>query len=369
MKTIIIVHDDTIRRTIHNELNALSAYYNIHIVVPIIPGLSRQYSGEQHYTVHSINQSSFKLFRPIGTKITNIFNALYYVFAAARVVRNTRTDLAVIRTQKLPFIYKILLPSSINMVMYYHAELTFTLKGRLYNHVSKFSSRWFNKLIIDTEQNIIDQALPREKCYICGFGFIPRKFVERNFDSMHLIYVGVLGKRNIHETIYGFKRFWDEYGSKINMSYNIVGFVEGEDKQLIQEALKTAGDDTPIKYYGWLSDDEVDTMFGKANIGVAYNRGDSYYSNFISFKLHEYLLSGLVVTSVKSELRNAIVNDTNGVLHDSSAEGFYDALVHIYNHLDTYDSNKIRESDAIYSLEYNIQNIQVPMYKKLIETK
>lgn len=369
MKTIIIVHDDTIRRTIHNELNALSAYYKIHIIVPIIPGLGRQYHGEQHYTVHSIKQSSFKLFRPIGTKITNIFNALYYVFAAAHVVRNTRNDLAVIRTQKLPFIYKILLPSSMNMVMYYHAELTFTFKGRLYNHVSKFSSKWFNKLIIDTEQNIIDQALPRDKCYICGFGFVPRKFQERSFDAMNLIYVGVLRKRNIHETIYGFKKFYDEYGSKISMRYNIIGNVDGEDKQLIQDALKTAGINTPVKYHGWLSDDEVDTMFGESNIGVAFNRSDSCYANFISFKLHEYLLSGLVVTSTFSELRSEVISDVNGVIHESSAEGFYNALVYIYNHLDTYDSNKIRESDVTYSLEYNIQNIQVPMYKKLIETK
>jgi len=186
---------------------------------------------------------------------------------------------------------------------------------------------------------------------------------------MDLIYVGAIGMRNIHETVYGFKRFYDEYASKVNMSYNIIGFVEGEYQDLLLESLDSAGDNTPVRYHGWLADEDVDAMFEKANVGVAFNRANSCYGNFISFKLHEYLLSGMVVTSTFSELRSAVVNEVNGIIHESSADGFHNALVHIFQHLDTYDSAKIKESDVAYSLEYNIQNIQVPMYNKLIEKK
>lgn len=366
---ILMIHDDTIRRTLYYELQALSHHFEIHIITPEIPGYKSQYIDNTDFTIHQIRQSGFTLFKPIGRKITNVFNALYYLFAASKVASRIPNDLLVIRTQKLPFVYKLLLSNRNNFAMFFHAELDFTLKGRLYNLVSRYSASLFDKIIIDTEQNIIDNRLPAKKCHVCGFGFIPRQFVNRSFDSMRLIYVGTLINRNVHQTIYGFKRFFDEYQDRVEMDYHIIGIVSGEDEILVKTALQEVGNSAPVVYHGWLEDETVDEMFGRANIGVAFNREDSCYKNFISFKLHEYILSGMVVTSTFSELRNSVVNDVNGVIHESSIDGFYNALKSIYQKLPTYDSHKIQKSDISYSLQHNIETIQVPMYNKLTEKR
>lgn len=363
-KTMFIVYDSVISRTLKSELNALSSYFEIQITIPAV---TPQDKSGCLFAIHEVKQSGFSLFKPIGRKLTNIYNAIYYIFAASKIARNTPNDLTVIRSQMLPFMYKILLRNGTNTALGFHSALNFTFKGRIFNVISRVSAVLYDHVIVDTEFNIKTHKLPRNKCYVCGYGFEPRKFVYRKFESMDLIYVGVLTWRNVHETIYGFKRFFAEYGSRINMSYNIIGFVEGEYEHLLLKALQDAGAETPVKYHGWLEDDKVDAMFGKANIGVAFNRVNSSYSNFIPFKLHEYLLSGMAVTSTFSELRKEVVSDINGVIHVSSSEGFYQGLVHIYKHLDTYDSQKIRESDQKYSLEYNIKNIQVPMYQMIME--
>jgi hypothetical protein len=365
-KTIFLVYDSIISRNLKSELNALSSYFDIHITIPAV---TPQDSGGCMFAIHQVKQSGFRLRKPIGSKFTNIFNAIYYIIAASKIARNTPSNLTVVRSQLLPLMYPILLRNATNTALWFHTALNFTSKGRLFNKISRLSTLLYDHIIIDTEQNVIANNLPKQKCYVCGYGFEPRKFINRKFDSMDLIYVGALNYRNVHETVYGFKRFYREYGPKINMSYNIIGFVDGEDKSLLLSAIEDAGTETPVKYHGWLNDSEVDAMFEKANIGVAFNRVDSSYGAFISFKLHEYLLSGMVVTSTFSELRSAVVNETNGVIHESSPEGFYNGLVHVFKNLDKYDSQKIQDSDWAYSLEYNIQNIQVPMYLKLIEKR
>jgi len=98
-----------------------------------------------------------------------------------------------------------------------------------------------------------------------------------------------------------------------------------------------------IETTGYIHNDQLNTYFEKANIGVSYVPITPYYTHQPPTKTYEYLLSGLPVLATATIENAKIIDDSCGVLIQDNEEDIERGLFSMVKQLKNFNSEKIRE--------------------------
>jgi glycosyltransferase involved in cell wall biosynthesis len=220
----------------------------------------------------------------------------------------------------------------------------------LNNKLILYESNFFKNVTIISEGLRKLLNIPPKKTYILPVGAAKISTENRKeYKEIKALYVGTLFSRNIHETIDGFTKFYQEYKDKLNISYDIVGFGSNEEENIIKDRIHEYSMEGVINFHGRVQYNKLKHHFNNCNLGIAYIPIKKHFENQPATKIFEYLLSGIPVIATKTKENTIVINDQNGVLIEDNAESFYSGLVEIYKCKNKYDSELIRLSSEKYS--------------------
>lgn len=169
-------------------------------------------------------------------------------------------------------------------------------------------------------------------------------------EGLHLLYIGTLNNRNIHQTLEGISLFLNK-NCNVNLSYTIIG---SGDKIVIEKLNKTI-EDFQLKFYvkmlGYLPFEELEKFLQECNVGISYIPITNYYNFQPATKTFEYLMSGLPVIATSTFENKLIINHSNGVIIDDNPISFCKGLSEIYELLPYFNGDSIKEEFKDYQWE------------------
>ena len=139
---------------------------------------------------------------------------------------------------------------------------------------------------------------------------------------IHLLYVGTFRGRRLYETLEGFARFYHERSKDVAMRYTLVGTGLPEDCERLRRLSHALRIAHVVEFPGYIPHAELLPYFEMANIGVSYVPITSYYNHQPATKMFEYLFAGMPVVATGTAENRVIINPSNGVLIEDSADGF-----------------------------------------------
>jgi len=236
---------------------------------------------------------------------------------------------------------------------------------KIRNLLTRISTIPFDKIMTLSESLKSLLNLPDNKNFVVPLGAPIFSNSIKKFDEFRLLYVGTFNKRRIEDTILGVKKFYTEYGSKIRIKYDIIGFGNNEDnlKKLI---IKLKMNDVII-FHGRKNHNQLDEFFNKANIGVCYVPITEFFYVQPSTKIFEYAMSGLYTIATKTKENKMYISYDNGVLCDDNPDEFYEALVKIFHKKKYIDYKKVKSSLKDFNWESIVKNKLKPILIKNIK--
>ncbi len=364
-KILIVGLNQLSSRFLLNQCAYLAESFDLTVISPY-EGLERKVSGSFRtvYLDLGLPKSKIKLLKKLRT-----FTRIFRIISGVRNhTRDNEYDLVYIRDQTWAFAIKLLLGSKYVYVMQMYAPgvTPSRLKNKLHDLQVEFNVKFFRHVFMGSERVMRLFKVPSGKAHVTGVGIEAIEYRDRVFESLDLVYLGALSNRYVHESVEGFTRFYKANRGKIPMSYKIIGGGVAEAVKLVQDSIAAAGPEVPVQYLGRLDDEALSGVFRASNVGVVYNRVTSYYTNNISTKLYEYLLSGLPVIAVKNNSLLGVVNSANGVLIEDNPLGFEQGLQTLLANLATYNSRAISQSGAACSVKTIVQGKMVPAFLAII---
>ena len=364
-KILIVGLNQLPGRYLFNECVYLAERFDLTIISPH-EGLEKKASN-QFKTVYldmEVPKSRIKLLKKLKT-----FTRIFRIISGIRShVRDEVYDLVYIRDQTWAFAIKLFLGSKYKYVMQMYAPgvTPSRLKNKLHDLQVTFNVRFFRHVFMGTERVMKFFKVPPAKAHVTGVGVEAIEYQDRVFESLDLVYLGALSNRYVHESVEGFARFFQANKGRIQMSYKIIGGGSPEAVDLVKASIAAAGPEVPVQYLGRLDDTDLISVFRASNIGVVYNRVTSYYTNNISTKLYEYLLSGLPVIAVKNNSMLGVVTPSNGVLIEDSPEGFEQGLHTLLANLGNFNSQTIAQSGEERSVKRVVRDRMIPAFQKIL---
>ncbi|MCM2285986.1 MAG: glycosyltransferase [Desulfobacula sp.] len=225
------------------------------------------------------------------------------------------------------------------------------LESIFFRHVTVISRSLARKLRIENKAKILP------------LGSLPITEQVKQFDSLDLIYVGTLSKRNIEKTVTGFANFLKTVPQPEKYSYTIIGSgYKGEEDHLRSLAAEY-GIESQVRVTGYIPFTELDGYFAKANIGVSFIPITPYFDAQPPTKTFDYLLSGMAVIGTATTENKLYINDSNGVLIDDSAESFKNGLHRIQGRINEFSSETIRKNAQKYHWQHIVHGLEKYLLK------
>jgi len=235
----------------------------------------------------------------------------------------------------------------------------------LFNKSILFSSLFFDKVNVLSENLAILLKLSDKKTFIVPLGADVLDDTPKQFDKIHLLYIGTLHKRHIEKTIDGFAKFYAKHTGEVSLRYDIIGFSHIEDEEeRIKSAISKNKLNEIVTFYGRKNHQELNQYIKNATIGVCFVPQTSYYDVQPATKIFEYALSGLTTIATDTTENRRFITDINGVICDDNVDSFCDALEKVYAKLDKYNDRKIRDSLNEYNWENIVKNVLLPILEK-----
>jgi len=222
------------------------------------------------------------------------------------------------------------------------------IKRIIYDFILKFESFFFPEITIISDSLRKKMNISSKKVSILPLGADVISNKLKKFDEMNLIYVGTLNGRKLEDTIHGLYNFFCEFNKKINITYRIIG---NGDYSVLEKLKKIIIDyklEKIIEFTGYVHHQDLGQYFDESNIGVSYIPITDYYDVQPPTKTFEYLLSGMIVIATSTKENLKIISENNGVLINDNSNSFYEGLVSIYNRIDGFNSNIIKEQSKKY---------------------
>ena len=364
-KILIVGLNQLPHRYLYNQCKYLADHFDITVISPY-EGLEKKTSSlfKTVYLDTGVSKPRFKLLKKLKT-FTRIFRTIYGVRSYAR---DDVYDLVYIWDQTWAFAIKLLLGPKYKYVMQMFAPgvTSSRVKNKFHDLQVEFNVRFFRHVFMGTERVMRLFNVPPCKAHATGVGIEAIEYQDRVFESLDLVYLGALSNRYVHESVEGFARFFRANKGRIRMSYKIIGGGSSEAVELLKASIAAAVPEVPVQYLGRLEDAELISVFRASNIGVVYNRVTPYYTNNISTKLYEYLLSGLPVIAVRNNSMLRVVNPSNGVLIEDSPDGFEQGLHTLMTNLGSFNSQTIAQSGEERSVKRVVRDRMIPAFQKII---
>lgn len=184
--------------------------------------------------------------------------------------------------------------------------------------------------------------LPRSKLFEIPVG---GNMLEgrKSFSSARLLYIGVLDKRNICETLKGLYIALNVYnlGNYIK-KYTIVGYGEDKEVKKILDCIKSYNLDNLVSFVGRVPVKHAIKFLKESNVGVSFVPKKCFYQHQPPTKTVEYILSGSFVIATDTAANRKIVNCLNGYLIDDTAYSFAKALYKLFINRENLNSDIIK---------------------------
>lgn len=238
------------------------------------------------------------------------------------------------------------------------------IKRRLNDWLLIFETAFFKNVTI-ISKNLAEKLRISHKAHILPLGSEVISSNKKLFNVLNLIYVGTLENRNIEVTLYGFKKFYDEYKNKIKLSFIIIGDGPKNEKENLENIVDYLGLKGIVTTTGRIPHTKLYSYFFSSNIGISYIPMTDYYDVQPPTKTFEYLLSGMPVIATSTSENKKLINSKNGVLIGEKPLDFYFGLKNIFDNLYIYDSDVIRNGVLQYTWE-NIVSKNLKLYLQSI---
>lgn len=302
--------------------------------------------------------------QPSNFRISTLLN---FIFQAVLLSRKKKYDIIFCVYFRWVFLCGLFCKSKSKILDIRTGSLSDNKRRRfLYNRMNLFSSLFFDKITILSSSLASVLRLPGKKTFILPLGASVLDETQKQFDKMHLLYIGTLHKRQIEKTIEGFSRFYAKHAGKVSLRYDIVGFSHIEDDaEKIKTVISKNNLNNIVKFHGRKHNQELKKYIQNATIGVCFVPQTPYYDVQPPTKLFEYALSGLITIATDTSENRKYINDVNGVICQDNAESFCNTLEIIYAKIDSYYDSTIRES----LIEYNWRSITKKALLPILNSK
>ena len=165
---------------------------------------------------------------------------------------------------------------------------------------------------------------------------------NKEYNHLHLLYVGALEGRDIIKTVQGVELFITQNPTQ-SIFYDIVG--DGIEFDMIKTYIERHNLSQYIKMWGRIPYKSLKPFLDTHNIGISFVPITPGYDLQPPTKTYEYILSGLFCIATKTTANcEVIINDKNGYLIEDTAKSFCDALKHLLQNKHSYNSSTIRNS-------------------------
>ena len=208
--------------------------------------------------------------------------------------------------------------------------------------------------------------ISRKKARIIPLGADECACPPKEFSSLRLFYVGSLDYRHIDETVKGLGLFMRRHPGAPVKSYDIVGFGSQEEEERLRQAIRAVPAGPQIVFHGRIPNRELTPFLERCNVGVAFIPGEKHYQCQPATKVFEYLLAGMVVIATHTYENARVINETNGVLTNDSAEGFCHGLEKLLERLKIFDSGQIRSDIGGYTWNRIVAENLLPFLTALL---
>ena len=187
--------------------------------------------------------------------------------------------------------------------------------------------------------------------------------INKKFESLNLLYVGVLNNRNISQTIEGLSIFCKNHPHIKTITYDVIG--DGNEFEEIKQLVKSLNLSGKVTLHGRIPHFELKPYFDKCNVGISYVPITDYYEYQPVTKSYEYILSGLYCIATSTYCNRQIISDENGVLIIDTPEAFAEAVYHIYEHRNSLNSKTIQSTLLNNTWDNIVNDYLIPLLKKI----
>jgi glycosyltransferase involved in cell wall biosynthesis len=212
-------------------------------------------------------------------------------------------------------------------------------------------------------------GLSERKSVIIPLGGERQPTTSKTFNEFHLLYVGSLDNRNIHETILGLSVYLQKKDACQNLTYDIIGFGKEKIIQLLKKTIEDTGQSEIVTYHGRKNRDELFPFFEKCNVGVAYLPKTKAYDFQPVTKLFECMLAGMPVIASDTLENKLSVKPGCGELCSDNPESFADALKRIIDRAENFDSEKIKNCYSGSEWKNIVHNTVEPYFDSYLKNK
>lgn len=234
-----------------------------------------------------------------------------------------------------------------------------TYKRFLSNLLLFAEVRQFKNISIISESLRQYLFLPK-KTHILPLGAPSLPLIEKDFNTLRILYVGTFHQRNIVNTIFAFAKFLSDKTDKNIAQYTIIGYGSDFEIKNILNAIVETSMEKYIIYKGIIRYPELIHYLKYNNIGMSYIPITSYFDNQPPTKTFEYLLSGMAVIATGTKENIKSVTYQNGVVVGDSFEDISNGLEYIYANRLTFNSKEIQQESQKYSWENIINENLIP---------
>jgi glycosyltransferase involved in cell wall biosynthesis len=239
------------------------------------------------------------------------------------------------------------------------------LKRIIFNHFLKIEVSLFKNIItlsFDLKNNL---KLP-QRTKIIPLGGPQQPANNLDFNTLSFLYVGTFRQRNLHVTIEAFNIFLNNIHD-FQSQYHIVGFGSHEEVELIKKIIKTYKLENSVFFHGEVRYPELFKLFSLCNVGISYVPNTEYFRFQPSTKTLEYLLNGMPVIATDIVDHKNIINTSNGVIINDDVNSIAYGFKYIYQNKNKFNSLYIQENSNIYSWEYIVEEILIPIITQQID--
>lgn len=282
---------------------------------------------------------------------------LRYIYAAFTWLKNNPCDICVIKYfrgcsfikllfPRLSFVFDVRTGSVSKHYIFrkiYDNFLTF--ESYFFQHVTAISDSLSKKLNLTNKTEIIP------------LGSEPISTINKSFDSLHLLYVGTLSRRDIDKTLMAFSKFYDNYKNDISMSYTIIGDGPNGEIDFLKDIVEKFSLSSVVNIAGRIPFTDLGTYFDSHNIGVSFVPITDYFDAQPVTKNFDYLLSGMPVIATATSENKKVITESNGVLVGDSIDSFYEGMQTIWDNIKCYNSEQIADHSSQYTWENIVNNL------------
>jgi glycosyltransferase involved in cell wall biosynthesis/peptidoglycan/xylan/chitin deacetylase (PgdA/CDA1 family) len=278
-----------------------------------------------------------------------IVRTLRYIRAVARLLRSGRFDVAFIVYFPGCSLLRLVHPSPPLVVdLRTGSEKDGRLQRWLENKMMFLESSLYRNVSIISDSLRALLGFRAGRCHLLPLGAEPRQYPPKTFDELRLLYVGTLSQRHIDKTVEGTDAFLRKHGGQIRLTYDIVGGGHAEDEERVRNAVTRSAYGDRFRIHGRIPYEHLEPFLERCNVGVGFIPQTPYYECQPATKIFEYILAGMPVLATGTAENRLILSEINGVVHEDSAQGFYEGLEQLHARQAAYNSDAIRASVADY---------------------